>query len=90
MAGLTWKVQLVACATANVCPAIETEPFLALPGFGATFSLTVPLPVPLSPRLTRIHDVLLTALHEHEFVAETSMSITPPSTPMDPLDGPIE
>jgi hypothetical protein len=79
----TWKVQLVASVTVNVCPAIETVPFLALPGLGATFNLTVSLPMPVSPRLTNIHEALLTALHEQPLVAETLTSITPPFTPID-------
>jgi hypothetical protein len=87
---LTWKVQLVACLTVNVCPAIETVPLLALPGFGATFSLTVSPPVPVSPRLTSIQEVLLTAFHEQPFVAETLTSITPPLTPADSLAALIE
>jgi hypothetical protein len=83
----SWKVQLVACVTVNVWPAIDTLPLLALPAFGATFSRTVSLPLALSPRLTRIHDVLVVAVHVQLALVETVMSMRPPSTPIDSLDG---
>jgi hypothetical protein len=43
--------------------------------------LTVPLPLPLAPDVTVIHDALLTAVHPHPLPAVT---VTLPDPPLDP------
>jgi hypothetical protein len=37
------------CETVTVCPATKTGPVRAAPLFGATLSVTLPLPVPFAP-----------------------------------------
>jgi hypothetical protein len=76
------QVQLVPCCTVNVCPAIVSVPFLALAGFEATVKPTVPLPFPMAPDVTVIHESLLAAVQEHPLAAAT-LTVGP-----DPPEGP--
>ena len=55
-------------------------PSRASPPFGRTFSVTVPLPEPLDPAVTVIHDAVLSAVHPHAGeLASTAMPIGPPA-----------
>jgi hypothetical protein len=66
--------------TVNVCPAIVTVPLRAVPGFGATVSTTLPLPVPLAPDLIVMNAELLTAVHAHvaALVPTLTVRVSPP------------
>ena len=59
-----------------------TDPDRAAPVFGATLTLTVPLPVLALPDVTVIQGALLTEVHEQLLVVETL------SGPPDPPDAP--
>jgi len=79
---LSVKVQLVPCSTVNVCPAIVRVPFLELPGLAATVTPTEPLPVPIDPDVTVIHESLLTAVQLQPLPAATlTVGATPPPAP---------
>jgi len=54
---------LAAWETVNVRPATVRVPVLAAPVFAATVNATLPLPVPLAPDVTVIHEALLVAVH---------------------------
>jgi hypothetical protein len=76
------NVQLVPCVTVNVCPAMVIVPVLAFVGFAATVKVTVPLPLPMAPVVTVIHESLLTALHMQPLAAATlTVGPTPPDAP---------
>ena len=65
--------------TAKVCPAIVSVPFRSSSSrFSATLNVTDPLPLPLAPEVTVIHDALLVAVHPHPLGAETDTPIPPP------------
>ena len=68
--GLIASVQ-GACCTENVCPAIVSDPLLALERLDATENATEPLPLPLAPDVIVIQESLLAAVHVHPFAAET-------------------
>jgi hypothetical protein len=53
------------CEIVKGCPAIVTTPDRVPPGFAATSSVIVPLPVPPGVPVTVIHAESLTADHEH-------------------------
>ena len=55
----------------KVWPPIVTVPVRAPAVFAATFSVTVPLPLPLAPFVTVIHVALLVAGREHPLGAVT-------------------
>jgi hypothetical protein len=57
------------------------------PVLAATFSETVPLPLPDAPAVTVIHEALLTAVHAHDVVAVTDTLTAPPLEVADWLVG---
>jgi hypothetical protein len=67
------------CVAVNVWPAIVTVPVRAAPRLGATPIPTSPVPVPLAPDTTAIHDALLDAVHAHPLCVLTSTLSPPPS-----------
>jgi len=69
-----------ACCTDNVCPAIVSDPPLALDGLGATENVTEPLPLPIAPDVIVSQERLLVAVHVHPFTAET-LTVGPDPTP---------
>jgi hypothetical protein len=72
-----------ACVTVNARPAIVRVPVRAAPVFAATLNATEPLPVPVAPAWTLIHDALLVAVHWHEPPAVTVTGApAPPAAPM--------
>ena len=71
-------------STVNVHPPIVTVPLRAVPEFAATFSLTVPLPLPLAPEAMVIQVAWLVAFQEHDDPAVTVTSI--PFAPPDDTD----
>jgi hypothetical protein len=57
-----------------------TVPVREVPAvFAATFSDTVPLPVPVAPAITVIHDALLVAVREQPVVPVTVTLTVPPA-----------
>jgi hypothetical protein len=54
---------LAACVTVNARSAIVSVPVRAAPLLAATLNATDPLPVPVAPAVTVIHDTLVVALH---------------------------
>ena len=69
-------------------PAIVTVPVrFVVPVFAATFTLTVPFPLPDAPAVTVIHESLLTAVHAHDVVAVTVTEAAPPAEEADRLVG---
>ena len=54
-----------------MCPAIVSDPLLALNGLDAMENATEPLPFPLAPDVTVIQASLLAAVHVHPLAAET-------------------
>ena len=54
-----------------MCPAIVSEPLLALEGLDATENATEPLPLPINPDVIVIQEALLAAVHVHPLAAET-------------------
>jgi hypothetical protein len=52
------------CVTVKVCVAIVTVPVRSAPVFAVRLRATVPLPEPVAPDVTVIHDVLLAEVHE--------------------------
>ncbi len=61
-----------AWVTVNVCPAIVNVPVRALPLCEATVNPTDPLPVPVAPDVTVIHDAALVAVHVQPAAVETT------------------
>jgi hypothetical protein len=58
------------------------------PPFGSTFTVTVPLPEPLDPAVTVIHDAVLSAVHPHAGeLAATATLIGPPTAGLDAAAG---
>jgi len=63
-----------------VCPAIVSDPLLALEGLDATENVTEPVPLPIAPDVIVIQKSLLVAVHVHPFTAET-LTVGPAPTP---------
>jgi hypothetical protein len=76
--------------TVNTCPAIVRVPDRAGPVVGATLNATVPLPLPLAPDESAIHDTLLFAVHEHPAAAVTATVSLPPEAGNDAVVGAME
>ncbi len=70
------------CVTVNVCVATVTVPVRAAPVFAVRLRATVPLPVPVAPEVTVIHDVLLVAVHAQAASVITDTVPWPASGPM--------
>ena len=79
-----------ACVTVKVWAAIVAVPVRAAPVFCATFSLTVPAPVPEPPDAMVIQGALAAADHAHEAPVETATVDVPPAAASASLDGLIE
>jgi len=60
-----------ACVTVKTWPAIVIVPVRAAAPFAATLNATAPLPMPIAPDVTVIHEALLVAVHWHVLGAET-------------------
>ena len=74
---------LAACVTVNGRPAIVSVPVRAAPVLEATLNATEPLPVPVAPDVTVIHEALLLAVHWQVLAAETVTGVpAPPAVPM--------
>ena len=72
-------MQLTACDTVKVCPATVIVPVRGVdPLLAATLYLTVPFPMSDPPLVIVIQALLLTAVHEHDFVVVTSIALPPP------------
>ena len=72
-----------ACVTVNARPAIVSVPVRAAPPLAATLNATVPLPAPVAPAVTVIHDALEAAVHWHVVAAATVTGVpAPPAAPM--------
>ena len=65
--------------TVKVCAAIVAVPVRAAPGLAATFSLTVPGPVPDPPDAIVIHDACGAEVHAHELPVDTAIVAVPPA-----------
>lgn len=77
-----------ACVTVNVWPATVIVPVRVRPAaFAATLKPTLPVPLPVPPEVTVIHDALVTAVHAQPEVAVTVNELVPPSAPSDTLEG---
>jgi hypothetical protein len=63
--------------TVTVWPAIVKVPDRVPPGYAT--NVTVPLPVPLAPRMISIQLARLVAVHEHPLPVVTSTERTPPN-----------
>jgi hypothetical protein len=79
-----------ACVTVNVWAAMVAVPVRAAPEFAATFSVTVPGPVPDPPEAIVIHPAFGTAVHAHEPPVVTVIVDIPPAADIAWLEGPIE
>lgn len=91
LVGLIEYVQVAACVTVNVWPAMVSVPFRAAPELAATLKLTFPGPVPLAPEVTVIHGALLDADHAHPDVVDMLTCVpAPPAAATDWLVGLIE
>ena len=64
-----------------------TVPVRALPVFAAALNPTEPLPLPLVPEVTVIHDAPLVAVQAQPMAAETAKVPDPPPAAADPLVG---
>ena len=80
-----------ACVTVKARPAMVSEPVRDPPELTATVNATEPLPTPLDPDVTVIHDAPLLAVHGHPVCVETATGPPPPPVaPMFWLGGAIE
>jgi hypothetical protein len=79
-----------ACVTVKVWAAMVAVPVRAAPAFVATFSRTVPEPVPVAPDAMVIHPAFAAAVHAHEPPVVTEMVDVPPAAAIAWLDGSIE
>jgi hypothetical protein len=71
--------EMPASVTVKVLPPIVTVPVRELlPVLAATLSCTVPLPEPVAPEVTLIHEALLVADQLHPLVAVTPTLAEPP------------
>src|SRR5439155_1028563 len=74
------KLQLPACDTVKVCPAIVSVPVRELvPVLAATVKATLPLPVWLLPPVKVIELALLATVHAHALVVVTVVLPVPPA-----------
>jgi hypothetical protein len=79
-----------AWVTVKVWPPTVIVPVRVLvPGFAATRYETWPLPVPLAPAVTVIHETLLDAVHAQPLPAVTVMVPLTSAAPIDVLTGEI-
>ena len=63
-----------------VLPATVSEPSRSLLlVFALYLNVTVPLPVPLAPAVTTIHESLLDAVHVHPLLVDTAIELEPAS-----------
>jgi hypothetical protein len=63
-----------------VLPATVSEPWRSLLLLFAVYlKVTVPLPVPLAPEVTAIHESLLDAVHVHPLLVDTAIEPEPAS-----------
>jgi hypothetical protein len=69
----------------NACPATVTVPVRAVDVLAVTLISTVPLPFPLPPDVTLIHDALLTAVHTQPLPLVTDVVVVPPAVAIDAL-----
>jgi hypothetical protein len=77
--------------TVNVSPAMVSVPVRAAPVFAVTLKLTAPLPLPLAPDVTLIHDALVVVVHAHPLAVETATGPPAPAVAArDSLVGVIE
>jgi hypothetical protein len=68
------------CVALKVLPAIVIVPLRGvLPGFAAAFNVTLPLPDPLEPAMTVIHEAWLVAPQVHPASAVTATVLDSPS-----------
>src|SRR5687768_4647328 len=74
--GVTVDVQPVAaCVTVTVCPATVNVPVRGLPVvFAVNEKVTAPMPEPVAPPVTVIHDVVVVAVHGQD-VPEMTLSV---------------
>lgn len=80
--------EAAACVTVKVAPAIVIVPVrVDATVFAATLKPTVPLPEPVAPLVTVIHDALLPALHEQPVATVTLPLPVPPAAVKDWLVG---
>ena len=63
-----------------MCPAIVSDPLLALKGLVATENVTEPLPLPTAPDVIVSQETLLVAVQVHPFIAEM-LTVGPVPTP---------
>jgi hypothetical protein len=90
LAGETVNAHVPACVTVNVWPAIVTDPVRSLVAvLAATRIVAVPLPEPLAPDVTEIHDVPLVADHEQPVPAVTATVVVSPAATIVLLAGVI-
>jgi len=89
LVGLIWYLQMTACDTVNVWPAMVIVPVRgADPELAGTVNCTVPFPVPDAPLLIVIHASLLIAAHEHDEAVVTAIETpAPPAAPIELLVG---
>ena len=66
------------CATVKICPPTVTGAERALPAFAATFSVTLPEPVPLRGDAMAIQLAAVSAVHVHEASEVTCTATVPP------------
>lgn len=85
---VTLKVHPVLCVTATDCPATVSDPDRAGPAFAATLNATEPVPVPLAPDVTVIHESLRTAVQPQPLGAVTEIGgPLPAAAPTDAVVG---
>jgi hypothetical protein len=81
-------VHPVLCVTATDCPATVSDPDRAGPAFAATLNATEPVPVPLAPDVTVIHESLRTAVQPQPLGAVTEIGgPLPAAAPTDAVVG---
>jgi hypothetical protein len=70
-----------ACVTVNVAPAMVSVPVrLVATVFAATVKPTVPLPDPVAPLVSVIHEALLAAVHAQPVATVTLLVPVPPAS----------
>jgi hypothetical protein len=78
--GASVKAHAPACVTVTVCDAIVSVPVRGLVEvLTAIAYATVPLPFPLPPPVTEIHDALLAPVHAQPLVVVTAVDNAPPA-----------
>jgi len=71
-------VAAAAWFTVNARVAIVSVPVRAAPELAATVKPTDPVPVPVAPEVTEIHDAPLVAVHRHALVVVTATGVPAP------------